>query len=111
MNGLNSSSAIFLGSPHWCNFSSGPTTITERPELWRDARNDVQHHPVRARAGSEEGVDQLQALDDFLLLGVGTGGSHQILFQLFLLGFKIDGGEQLLQRFRADAGLEGVFAV
>jgi hypothetical protein len=24
-NGLNSSSAIFLGRPHWCSFSSGPT--------------------------------------------------------------------------------------
>ena len=31
-NGLNSSSAIFLGRPHWCSFSSGPTTMTERPE-------------------------------------------------------------------------------
>ncbi len=31
-NGLNSSSAIRFGKPHWCNFSSGPTTITERPE-------------------------------------------------------------------------------
>ena len=31
-NGLNSSSAIFLGSPHWCSLSSGPTTMTERPE-------------------------------------------------------------------------------
>ncbi len=32
MNGLNSSSAIFFGRPHWCSFSCGPTTITERPE-------------------------------------------------------------------------------
>jgi len=31
MKGLNNSRAIFLGSPHWWNFSSGPTTITERP--------------------------------------------------------------------------------
>ena len=30
--GLNNSRAIFLGSPHWCNFKVGPTTITERPE-------------------------------------------------------------------------------
>ena len=30
--GLNSSSAISLGRPHWYIFSSGPTTITERPE-------------------------------------------------------------------------------
>ena len=32
MNGWNSSSAIFLGSPHWCSFRSGPTTITDRAE-------------------------------------------------------------------------------
>ena len=32
MNGLNSSSAISLGSPHWCSLSDGPETITERPE-------------------------------------------------------------------------------
>ena len=31
-NGLNSSSAICLGRPHWCSFSCGPTTMTERPE-------------------------------------------------------------------------------
>jgi len=31
-NGLNSSRAIALGRPHWCSFSCGPTTITERPE-------------------------------------------------------------------------------
>ena len=32
MNGLNSSRAIFFGRPHWFSFSSGPTTMTERPE-------------------------------------------------------------------------------
>ena len=32
MNGLNSSSAISLGSPAWWIFRSGPATITERPE-------------------------------------------------------------------------------
>ena len=31
-NGLNSSSAISFGRPHWCSFSVGPTTMTERPE-------------------------------------------------------------------------------
>ena len=31
-NGLNSSSAICLGRPHWWSLSSGPTTMTERPE-------------------------------------------------------------------------------
>ena len=32
MKGLKSSSAISLGTPHWCRRSSGPTVITERPE-------------------------------------------------------------------------------
>ncbi len=32
MNGLNSSEAISLGIPHSLSLSSGPTTITERPE-------------------------------------------------------------------------------
>ncbi len=32
MNGLNSSTAISFGMPHSCSSSSGPTTITERPE-------------------------------------------------------------------------------
>jgi anthranilate synthase/aminodeoxychorismate synthase-like glutamine amidotransferase len=32
MNGWNSSSAIFLGRPHWCSRSSGPTTMTDRAE-------------------------------------------------------------------------------
>ena len=32
MNGLNSSSAISFGSPHWCSFRLGPATITDRPE-------------------------------------------------------------------------------
>jgi hypothetical protein len=32
MNGLNSSTAISFGRPHSCIRSSGPTTITDRPE-------------------------------------------------------------------------------
>ncbi len=32
MNGLNSSSAISFGRPHWCRCSEGPETITDRPE-------------------------------------------------------------------------------
>ena len=32
MNGLNSSSAISFGRPHWCSRSDGPDTITDRPE-------------------------------------------------------------------------------
>src|ERR1700677_3437896 len=31
-NGLNSSSAISLGRPHWCSLSCGPTTMNELTE-------------------------------------------------------------------------------
>ena len=31
-NGLNSSSAMTLGRPHWWNLSVGPATMTDRPE-------------------------------------------------------------------------------
>src|ERR1700739_4807190 len=30
-NGLNSSTAISLGRPHWCSLSCGATTMTARP--------------------------------------------------------------------------------
>src|SRR6266508_2051189 len=33
MKGLNSSTAIAFGRPHWCSLSSGPTTMTERALL------------------------------------------------------------------------------
>src|SRR4051794_9272121 len=32
MNGLNSSSAMSFGRPHWCRRRYGPGTMTERPE-------------------------------------------------------------------------------
>ena len=32
MNGLNSSSAISFGRPHWWSLRLGPDTMTERPE-------------------------------------------------------------------------------
>ena len=32
IKGLNNSKAIFFGNPHWCNFNSGPVTITDLPE-------------------------------------------------------------------------------
>ena len=32
INGLNNSSAISFGKPHWCRRKVGPTVITERPE-------------------------------------------------------------------------------
>ncbi len=32
MNGSKRTSAIFFGRPHWLSLSSGPMTMTERPE-------------------------------------------------------------------------------
>src|SRR5919107_74962 len=49
-NGLNSSSAICLGRPHWCSFSCGPTTMTEPPLLALEHVGQRLQRPV-ARAG------------------------------------------------------------
>src|SRR5215203_5726474 len=64
MNGLNSSSAISFGSPHWCSLSSGPTTMTERPvdrllqHALLVARDDLR------RAVRDELLQTVVAVDD-----------------------------------------------
>src|SRR3989449_675952 len=47
-----------------------PTAVErhERAQLRRDHRDDLEDHPVRLVAGFEEGLDDLQPLDDFLAL-------------------------------------------
>src|SRR6266404_4615419 len=69
MNGWNNSRAIFLGRPHWCRRSSGPTTMTERAE----------HRPLAAVV-VEQGVDGL--LQHALLVADDNLGGvevHQLL--------------------------------
>src|SRR3990172_8729702 len=73
-NGLNSSSAIFFGMPHWLSLSSGPPTITEQPEeatrlprrVWRQQGQDAHDHPGRLAAALAERLHHAQALGGLL---------------------------------------------
>ncbi len=71
---------------------------------------DVEDHPFRAVAGIDEAFDDLQALDDLLRLQLGLG-LGQFLEQRLTLADQVEVHEDLLDRLRADAGREGVFAI
>ena len=43
------------------------------PQFRRNHRDHVEHHPLRLGAGGEEGLDQLEALDQLLALGLRVG--------------------------------------
>src|ERR671928_28571 len=70
MNGLNSSSAISLGRPHWWGLSDAAVEVVEvggreaaavqldhRAQLRRDDRDRLQHHLLRPVAGVDERRD------------------------------------------------------
>src|SRR5438034_1223267 len=111
MKGLNSSTAMALGSPHWCSRSSGPTTITDRPQVGRDDGDHVQDHPARVVAafagvaGVPERIDDLQALE-LLLLAVLARLARDCLAQLVRQLVDVEPFEQRPHRRRADVGLE-----
>ncbi len=81
----------------------------QRAQLGRDHRHHVEDHPFRTRAAVGERLDQLQALDQLLALGLG-GGLLQIAAQLHLLLVEVDLVQHLLDRLGADADLELVLA-
>src|SRR5438093_751914 len=99
-NGLNSSRAIFFGSPHWWSLRSLPTTMTVR----RDDREDGQDHPVRARVRLEERLDEPKPLDG-LLAALAARGAH---LGLELVGelLQIERADDLEDRLGAHLGLE-----
>ena len=81
----------------------------QRAQLGRNDRDDVQDHPFRTAAGFAERLDQLQALDQLLALGL-AGGFLQVGAQLDLFRVEIDAAEHLLDRLGADADVELIFA-
>ena len=54
----------------------------QRAQFRRDHRHDFQDHPFRAGAGFDEGLDQLQPLDQLLALGLGVGVAQLIAQRL-----------------------------
>jgi hypothetical protein len=81
----------------------------EGPQIGRDHWHDREDHPFRLVAGSDEGLDQLQALGDLLLLDVAVGlREFRAQFSLHLL--KVDTLEHLADRFRTNRRGEAVGA-
>src|SRR5438105_74107 len=96
MKGLNSSSAIFFGSPHWWSR--------------RDHGSDLEEHPLGAAAGVLQRRDDLQALGDLL--------PPRLAGRIFHLDAQIDEelldvelGEELADGLRAHLGTERVGSV
>src|SRR5262249_40587340 len=91
----------------------GKTSTVERhqrPQIGRDHRYDRQDHPFWLVAGIDEGLDQLEALGDLLLLDVAVGlREFGAQFGLHLL--KVDTLEHLADRFRTNRRCEAVGAV
>ena len=79
------------------------------PQLGWNDRNHVEHHPFRLGAGGEEGLDQLEALDELLALGLRVG-----LLQLDAQGrallLHVEHAQHLLHGLGADHRSEGVLA-
>ncbi len=82
----------------------------QRAQLGRDDRDHGHDHPFRPVGGLDEGLDDLQPLDDLLGLQLRSR-LGELDAQGITLGFEIDGLQHLTDRLGADTGREGVLAV
>ncbi len=82
----------------------------QRAQFGRDDRYDFEDHPFGAVARFDEAFDDLQTLDDLGRLELGLGG-REVFEQVFLFLFEIEIHQHGLDRFGADVGGEGVFAI
>src|ERR1700735_54406 len=81
----------------------------QRPQVRRNHRHHGQDHPLRLVAGIAEGLDDLQALGELLVLDVGLGLLH-LGTQGGLELLELKPLQELADRFRADHGGEGILA-
>ena len=81
----------------------------QRAQFRRDHRQHRQDHPFGTVLRFKEAFDDLQTLDDLLRLEFARG-FLQLLAQLFRGRLKVDRGQHLADRFRADIGGESVGA-
>ena len=84
-----------------------PIQRDERAQLGRDHRDDLEDHPLRLVPGLEEGLDDLQALDDLLAL-LHRGLHEHLRAELPGEPVQLHAPEQLADRLGAHADLEGV---
>src|ERR1700729_504958 len=82
----------------------------QRPQVRRNHRHHGQDHPLRLVAGIAEGLDDLQALGELLVLDVGFSLLH-LDAQRGLKLFELESLQQFADRLGADHGGEAVLAV
>ena len=84
-----------------------PVERHQRPQLRRDDRQHFEDHPLRLVAGLEEGLHDLEALHDLLLL-LGRRLDAHLGAQLAGERLEVHAPQELADRLRAHAGVEGV---
>jgi len=82
----------------------------QRAQFWRDHGDDFEDHPFGAVARIDERFHDFQALDDLLGLQLRLG-RRQIFHQVGAFLLQVEIFEQDADRFGADAGRKGVFAI
>ena len=85
------------------------TTIkrNQRTQIWRQNRQNGQHHPLWKVAGAKEGLHQLQALGQFLDFGFGVG-LRNFFAQTANLVLQIDSVQQFTDSFSTHTGVKVV---
>ena len=79
----------------------------QRTQIWRQNRQNGQHHPLRKVAGAQEGFHQLQAFGQFFDLGFGVG-LRNFFAQTANLVFQVDSVQQFTDSFSTHAGIKVV---
>src|SRR5690606_21566982 len=82
----------------------------EGPEIRRDHRDDLEHHPLGPVPGLLEGLHHLEAAGQLLALGLG-GGLLQLRPEPLHLLVDVDHLEEVADGLTAHAGIEGLVAV
>src|SRR5690606_19206706 len=79
----------------------------QRTQIWRQNRQNGQHHPFWKVAGTLEGFHQLQTLGQLLDFGFGVG-LRNFFTQTTNLVFQVDSVQQFADSFGTHAGIETV---
>src|ERR671927_292748 len=80
--GLNSSSAICLGRPHWCSLSCGPTTMTERRDHGLLEHPLLVVHDDLGRTEVEQPLEPVVPVDDPAVQVVHVAGGEAATVEL-----------------------------
>ena len=82
----------------------------QRAQLRRDYRHHLKNHPLWTIARLDEGLYELEALDELLALGLGAG-LGQVLAQRHTLFFQVDRNQHVANGLGTDARLESIIAI